>query len=126
MGSLAGVWSRLTGFPGATLTGGVPSMPRNLKIGIEEAELVRRVLARSGLESGVMVDVGAHFGTVSILFADADWEVHAFEPDPSNRMRFRERFDERPNVTLDPRSERSTANDFSSSLRPRARESAGW
>lgn len=58
----------------------------------------------SGTETGVMVDVGGHFGTVSVLFADAGWEVHAFEPDPNNRLRFRERFDDRPFVHLDPRA----------------------
>lgn len=47
-----------------------------------------------------MVDVGAHRGTVTRLFASRHWQVHAFEPDPSNRLRFRSSFDLNPNVYL--------------------------
>lgn len=81
-----------------------PEFGRGPKLAIEEAELVRRVLAEAGYRTGTMVDVGGHFGTVSVLFSARGWEVHAFEPDPGNRLRFRERFDEVPHVQLDPRA----------------------
>jgi FkbM family methyltransferase len=101
--SVTSVRDRLVGFPARRSTS-APTLSRAAKASLEEAELVRRVLAQSGTETGLMVDVGGHFGTVSVLFADAGWEVHAFEPDPNNRFRFRERFDERPSVHLDPRA----------------------
>ena len=101
--SVTGFRDRLTDLPARQATW-VPTLSRAAKAALEEAELVRRVLAKSGTETGLMVDVGGHFGTVSVLFADAGWEVHAFEPDPNNRLRFRERFDERPSVHLDPRA----------------------
>ncbi len=101
--SIASLRSRTPGLP-ILYPNSSPSFSRASKASLEEAELVRRLLARSGSEPGLMVDVGGHFGTVSAPFADAGWEVHAFEPDPNNRLRFRERFDERPSVHLDPRA----------------------
>lgn len=78
--------------------------PRGLTIGLEEAELIRLSLKSVGIRNGVMVDVGAHVGTVTARFAPHGWEVHAFEPDPSNRQRFRERFDDHDRVFLDARA----------------------
>lgn len=78
--------------------------PRSLKLGLEEAELVRRALRSVGVKSGVLVDVGAHVGTVTARFVPHGWEVHAFEPDPLNRRRFRERFDGCPGVYLSDRA----------------------
>lgn len=101
--NVANLRDRLSGFPMPNSTSS-PTLSRASKASLEEAELVRTVLAQSGTETGLIVDVGGHFGTVSVLFADAGWEVHAFEPDPNNRLRFRERFDERPSVHLDPRA----------------------
>ena len=73
-------------------------------MGLEEAELVRRVLREAGLRQGTLIDVGAHFGTVTALFEPHGWTVFAFEPDVNNRMRFREKFDGAPSVTIDPRA----------------------
>jgi FkbM family methyltransferase len=50
----------------------------------EEVEIVRRAIPRG---SGVMIDVGAHVGSTALPFARDGWQVHAFEPDSSNRAR---------------------------------------
>jgi FkbM family methyltransferase len=83
---------------------GTPSFGADLHLGLEEAELVRRALRSVGTRSGTIVDVGAHVGTVTALFAPKGWTVHAFEPDPNNRKRFREQFDEADSVHLDDRA----------------------
>lgn len=50
----------------------------------EEMSVAFRLLSRES--SGVMVDVGAHHGSALSAFALAGWQVHAFEPDPRNRL----------------------------------------
>lgn len=52
---------------------------------------------------GVMVDVGAHFGSSLEPFAEAGWSVHAFEPDPNNRTKLEEAFGHHGNVTIVPK-----------------------
>ena len=101
MDRLRNGWGDISALMAAT---SAPEFGRSPKFAIEEAELVRRVLAEAGCRVGTMVDVGGHFGTVSVLFSTRGWEVHAFEPDPGNRLRFRERFDEVTHVHLDPRA----------------------
>lgn len=46
----------------------------------------------------IMVDVGGHFGTSSILFAKKNWLVIAFEPEPGNYKRFCDRTKDIKNV----------------------------
>lgn len=41
-------------------------------------------------EPGIMLDVGAHYGSSSLPFLRANWEVYAFEPDPDNYERLSE------------------------------------
>jgi len=50
----------------------------------EESALVHRLLR--GAAAGVMLDVGAHHGGTLLPFARDGWTVHAFEPDPDNRI----------------------------------------
>nr|WP_255497372.1 MULTISPECIES: FkbM family methyltransferase [unclassified Mycolicibacterium] len=47
-----------------------------------------------------MVDVGAHFGTVTAEFLKLNWSVVAYEPDPSNRKEFERRVGGDPRVQL--------------------------
>ncbi len=54
----------------------------------------------SNADSRVLVDVGAHQGTVTGLFVDLGWSVIAYEPDPSNREKFEQRFGSHPRVAL--------------------------
>lgn len=50
----------------------------------DEVDLVYQVL-RKAINSKKMIDVGAHFGESLQYFLYDGWEVHAFEPDASNR-----------------------------------------
>lgn len=50
----------------------------------DEIDLCFKLL--SGVNnSGVLFDVGAHYGEVSALFSASGWVVYAFEPDKKNR-----------------------------------------
>jgi FkbM family methyltransferase len=64
---------------------------------IDEVEIVHEVLKG---KKGVMIDVGAHFGTSLDSFMNDGWEVHAFEPDPKNRQKLLERIKGKSNVKL--------------------------
>jgi FkbM family methyltransferase len=96
--------ARRLAFPVSLRRQATPSFAADLRLGLEEAELVRRVLRSTGVRRGTLVDVGAHVGTVTALFAPRGWTVHAFEPDPVNRQRFRERLDLAGSVHLDDRA----------------------
>jgi FkbM family methyltransferase len=50
--------------------------------------------------SGVMFDVGAHFGTSARPFVEAGWNVHCFEPDPENFAALQKNLGARPNIAL--------------------------
>lgn len=49
---------------------------------------------------GVMIDVGAHYGSSLAPFAKDGWEVHAFEPDPANWAKLAATYGGYPNVTI--------------------------
>ncbi|MBI3216039.1 MAG: FkbM family methyltransferase [Mycobacterium sp.] len=55
---------------------------------IEEAEIVASLADDPVASNPVLVDVGAHYGTVTTLFLDKGWSVVAYEPDPANREQF--------------------------------------
>ncbi len=69
----------------------------------DETKLVFNVL-QAKCQNGVMVDVGAHFGTTLAPFANCGWEVYAFEPDASNREKLVSQFGHSNNVHVDPRA----------------------
>jgi FkbM family methyltransferase len=64
--------------------------------------IVYEALRREG--PGLLVDVGAHFGSSLRRFADDGWRVIAIEPDPKNRAVLVERMGGRENVIVDPRA----------------------
>jgi FkbM family methyltransferase len=68
---------------------------------VDEAEIIAS-LASTRLESSnsVLVDVGAHCGTVTTLFLEMGWCVVAYEPDPSNREQFERCVGAHPRVQL--------------------------
>lgn len=78
---------------------------RRLLRKFDEVELVRKVL----LERGVMIDVGAHFGSSALPFVKAGWNVHAFEPDPVNRYRLQDAMSEFNNATIIPAAVSNTS-----------------
>jgi FkbM family methyltransferase len=58
---------------------------KNIRKKIEEVEIVYHILKQN--KKGVMIDVGAHFGTTLKPFMNLGWTIHAFEPDPNNRKK---------------------------------------
>jgi FkbM family methyltransferase len=68
----------------------------------DEVEIVFRAFEERK-KRGVMMDVGAHFGSALKPFADSGWKVFAFEPDPKNRTRLQAGFGNTANVTIDAR-----------------------
>lgn len=69
----------------------------------DEVRLLQRVFQERG-GKGTMVDVGAHFGIEMAMFAELDWRIIAFEPDPANRRQLEASFGSHPNVTIDSRA----------------------
>jgi FkbM family methyltransferase len=68
----------------------------------DEVAIVYEALRREG--QGLLVDVGAHFGSSLRRFADDGWRVIAIEPDPQNRAVLAERMQGRTNVIIDGRA----------------------
>jgi FkbM family methyltransferase len=68
----------------------------------DEVAIVHAALRREG--PGLMVDVGAHFGSSLTRFADDGWQVLAIEPDPQNRAILVGRVRGRGNVIIDGRA----------------------
>lgn len=64
---------------------------------IDEVEIVYEILR---YKKGVMIDVGAHFGTSLESFMTDGWEIHAFEPDPNNRQKLLNRIKGKGNVKI--------------------------
>jgi FkbM family methyltransferase len=87
--------------------------------GIEELEVVRKILTAQGIAQGCLIDVGAHHGHALAPFAERGWVVHAFEPDEKNRAALQRRIQDDWQVSVDPRacsdSENESLSFFSSS-----------
>lgn len=64
---------------------------------IDEIEIVHEILRG---KKGVMIDVGAHFGSSLELFMNDGWEIHAFEPDVMNRQKLLEKIEGKYNIKL--------------------------
>jgi FkbM family methyltransferase len=74
-----------------TLAGRLRHLKRSLQSNwIDEAEIVARLAPDDEANESVLVDVGAHHGSVTALFLEKGWSVVAYEPDPSNRAEFTE------------------------------------
>lgn len=68
---------------------------------VDEAEIVASLVStRPASPGSVLVDVGAHNGSVTALFLEKGWSVVAYEPDPSNREQFQRRINAHPRVQL--------------------------
>lgn len=67
----------------------------------DEADIVYRLLKKRG-NTGLMIDVGAHYGSSLAPFAEDGWQVIAFEPDTSNRLHLIKAFGAYKNVIIDP------------------------
>lgn len=62
---------------------------------IDEVEIIFELLKN---KKGLMIDVGAHYGTSLKSFMDNEWEIHAFEPDPKNRIQLLKIIEGKTNV----------------------------
>ncbi len=68
---------------------------------VDEAKIIASVAsARPGSADPLLVDVGAHYGAVTALFAEKGWSAVAYEPDPANREQFKQRVGGHPRVQL--------------------------
>ena len=76
---------------------------RNAHAHIDENALVAELLV-GRITAGVMIDVGAQYGTTLAPFNHARWQVFAFEPDPASRKELETRFGHNPNLTIDGRA----------------------
>lgn len=63
----------------------------------------RLIFTAMGASPGVLFEVGAHRGDDTLMaFAQSGWDVHAFEPDATNRAVLEERTADLPNVHVIP------------------------
>lgn len=60
---------------------------RESQLHLDETNLILRYIEKN---SGVMFDVGAHFGSSAKQFLDIGWSVFGYEPDPINREKLKE------------------------------------
>lgn len=85
----------------ATAPQAVPSAPTDKPDpakNIDESALAEE-LFRADDKQGVMIDVGAHFGSTTKPFLEMGWKVIGFEPDPKKHNALKE-IAEDPNFTL--------------------------
>lgn len=54
---------------------------------MNELKFIESILDYLDIEGKILFDVGAHFGSFSKPFAEKNWKIHAFEPDPANRVK---------------------------------------
>jgi len=72
---------------------------RTTRAQFDECRFVFCVL-NAARHPGVMIDVGAHYGGSLKAFAQAQWIIYAFEPDPKNRAHLVKNFVEDANVHI--------------------------
>lgn len=60
---------------------------------------------------GILIDVGAHEGSVSETFAKKNWKVLAFEPEEKNRKEFIKRHGSNINITCIPKAVTDNSDD---------------
>ena len=76
--------------------------PREKRASLDEAKLIASLFsAKRQSSKRVLIDVGAHTGTVTQIFRNLDWKVYAFEPDPNNLKYFIEKFKGDESVILE-------------------------
>jgi FkbM family methyltransferase len=76
---------------------------RSSNIRINESDLIAQ-LKRSDSKPGIMIDVGAHLGSALSPFLEKGWKIFAFEPDEKNRVILEKRYENQPNLVVDPRA----------------------
>lgn len=69
---------------------------------VDESEFIAGLASHLNPQEALLVDVGAHCGTVTSLFLNMGWSVIAYEPDPANRERFEREIGPHDRVQLSP------------------------
>jgi FkbM family methyltransferase len=87
------------------LPGLVQAVGRNLGLpalqaGLDESDIAWDFF-RQQRPPGVMVDVGAHYGSALRPFVRHGWQVFAFEPDPDNRAHLQAEFGRSAHLIID-------------------------
>lgn len=67
---------------------------------IDESEIIASLAEGLPPFGAVLVDVGAHHGTVTERYLRMGWSVVAYEPDPLNRQEFQTRIGAQPGLQL--------------------------
>lgn len=67
---------------------------------VDESKIIASFAEYMPPSESVLVDVGAHFGTVTAEYLRMGWSVIAYEPDPSNRQEFQKRLGSHPRLQL--------------------------
>ena len=78
------------------------NFPREAQAGFDETYLIYKMLEANKV--GVMVDVGAHYGSSARPFAKNGWSVFCQEPDPNNRTHLLKSLGKNSLVNIDPRA----------------------
>jgi len=78
-----------------------PAFDRTQNVSCGETLIVRPFLPE---KDGVMVDVGAHFGSSCLPFLQQGWRVYAFEPDEANRATLIKNAGTAPKLTIESRA----------------------
>ena len=76
--------------------------PREAQAGFDETYLIYRLLSHK--DAGIMIDVGAHFGSSARPFASRGWSVFCQEPDSNNREKLVASLGNNPRVKIDTRA----------------------
>ncbi|MAN45864.1 MAG: FkbM family methyltransferase [Alphaproteobacteria bacterium] len=88
-----------------------PALPRDAHAGVDETQVVARLMSGLKGRDHVMIDVGAHFGTSAKFFHNLGWTIHCFEPDPDNRKKLVGHFGKSPNISIDTRAVSNVAGE---------------
>ena len=78
---------------------------------IEETYIVYKLLKTLKGKQHVMIDVGAHHGDALLPFAENDWTIYGFEPDPKNLKKLKAQVTDFKNIKIDTRAVSNTTGD---------------
>lgn len=65
----------------------------------DETDAISDYIADS-VKDGIMLDVGAHYGSSAAHFLAKGWQVYGFEPDPNNRAVLVEKYGSHPKLKI--------------------------
>jgi FkbM family methyltransferase len=83
---------------------------RESKLSLDETHLVFKYLEKN---NGLMIDVGAHFGSSAKNFLENGWFVYGYEPDPMNREKLEKNLKGYENLVI---SDKALSNKVGHSL----------